>query len=85
MLMDSIRNDKPHNEAERCAKAAMVGIMGRMAIESGKRLTWDEALASEVELAPHLDQLQGLDSPAPVQPDASGRYPMPAPGQPGVV
>lgn len=80
LLMDAIRNDRPHNEAERCAKAAMVGIIGRMAIESGKRLTWDEALASDVELAPGLENIRDLDSPAPVLPDATGRYPIPVPG-----
>jgi len=29
--------------------------MGRMACESGKKVTWDEALASNIELAPGLD------------------------------
>ncbi|MBL9136359.1 MAG: Gfo/Idh/MocA family oxidoreductase [Verrucomicrobiales bacterium] len=85
LLMTAIREDKPYNEAERCAKASMVGILGRLAIESGKQITWDDALASNVELAPGLDQFQTLDSPAPVQPDASGRYPIPAPGQSGIV
>ena len=33
-------------------KAAMVGILGRMAAESGKMVTWDEAMASKLELAP---------------------------------
>lgn len=88
LFMDSIRNDKPHNEAERCAKAAMVGaVMGRMAIDAGKRLTWDEALASRTRAtrpAPS-EQIQGLDSPAPVQPDASSGCSMPVPGQAGVV
>ncbi len=85
LLMDAIRNDKPHNEAERCAKAAMVGILGRMALESGKMLSWDEALASEVELAPGLARIQSIDAPAPVQAGADGRYPLPVPGQPGMV
>jgi len=85
LLMDAIRNDKPYNEAERCAKAAMVGILGRLALESGKQLSWDDALASTVELAPGLEKVNGLDAPAPVQPDANGRYPLPVPGQAGVV
>ena len=37
LLFEAIRQDKPYNETERCAKAAMVGILGRMAAESGKR------------------------------------------------
>lgn len=85
LLMAAIRENKPHNEADRCARGAMVGILGRMAIECGKELSWDTALASEVELAPGLDRFENLDTPAPVKPDASGRYPLPVPGQPGIV
>ena len=61
------------------AKAAMTGILGRMAAESGKLVTWDEALASDLELAPGLDQLT-MESPPPVTPDAQGRYPVAMPG-----
>ena len=80
LLFDAIRNDKPYNETARCAKAAMTGILGRMAIESGKTITWDEALASNVELAPGLEKLTP-DSPPPVKPDAQGRYPLAMPGK----
>jgi myo-inositol 2-dehydrogenase / D-chiro-inositol 1-dehydrogenase len=79
LLFAAIREDKPWNETERCAKAAMTGILGRMVVESGKRITWDEAMASNVELAPGLDRLT-FDSPAPVLPDADGRYPIAMPG-----
>ena len=57
----------------------MVGILGRMAAESGQEITWDQAMASNVELAPGLDKLT-MDSPAPVMPDAQGRYPIAMPG-----
>jgi len=53
--------------------------MGRMAVGSGKRVTWDEALNSKIELAPGLDALT-LSSPAPAQPDAKGNYPIAMPG-----
>ncbi len=79
LLFDAIRNNKPYNEAERGAMGIMVGVLGRMAIESGQLLAWDEALGSEVELAPGLEQL-ALDSPAPVRADAQGRYPLAQPG-----
>ena len=79
LLFDAIRHDKPYNETERCAKAAMTGILGRMAVESGRQITWDEAFQSKVELAPGLDQMT-MDSPPPVQPDAHGRYPVAMPG-----
>ena len=58
----AIRQDKPYNETERCAKAAMAGILGRMAAESGKMITWDEAMASKLELAPGLDGTRWIRS-----------------------
>jgi predicted dehydrogenase len=79
LLFDAIRQDKPYNETERCAKAVLTSILGRMAAYSGQLVTWDQALASNLELAPGLDKLT-LDSPAPVMPDAQGRYPIPMPG-----
>ncbi len=79
LLFEAIRQDKPYNEAERCAYAALVGIMGRMAAESGNMVTWDEAMNSKIELAPGLDKLT-LQSPAPVRPDAAGHYPVAMPG-----
>lgn len=81
----AIRQNEPYNETDRCARAAMVGILGRLAVESGRQLSWDEALASEVELAPGLESVQSLDAAAPVQPDAQGRYPLPVPGVTPVV
>ncbi len=79
LLFEAIRQDKPYNETERCAKAAMTGILGRMAAESGKEITWDEALASNLELAPGLEKFT-MDSDPPVMPDAQGRYPVAMPG-----
>lgn len=80
LLFDAIRNDKPYNESERCAKAAMVAIMGRMAAHSGQLVTFEQAMASNLELAPGLDQWT-MGSNPPVMPDAQGRYPVSQPGQ----
>jgi len=79
LLFAAIREDKPYNETERCAYAAMTGILGRMAAESGKMITWDEALASNLELAPGLDNYT-MESDPPVKPDAEGAYPVAMPG-----
>jgi predicted dehydrogenase len=81
LLFAAIRNNEPYNETERSARSCMAAIMGRMACESGQLITWDEALASRVELAPGLEQISSLDGPAPVLPDANGRYPIAMPGQ----
>lgn len=80
LLFDAIRNDKPYNETERCAKSCFAAIMGRMACESGNQINWDDALASDLELAPGLDQLTDA-SAAPVMPDANGKYPVAMPGR----
>jgi predicted dehydrogenase len=79
LLFDAIRHDKPYNEAERCAKAAMAGIIGRMAAESGKEVAWDQAIQSNLELAPGLNEYS-MDSHPPVMPDAQGHYPIAMPG-----
>jgi predicted dehydrogenase len=79
VLFEAIRQDTPHNETECSAYAAMTGILGRMAAESGREVTWEEAMASELVLAPGLDDFT-MESDAPVMPDADGRYPVAMPG-----
>jgi predicted dehydrogenase len=79
LLFDAIRQDKPYNEAQRCAMAAMAAIMGRMAAYSGQRVAWEQALSSNLELAPGLESYT-WDSTPPVLPDKQGRYPIPIPG-----
>lgn len=78
-LLQSIRQDRPHNEARRAALANLADLMGRAAVHMGRVITWEEAMASNFQFCPHLDQLTE-DSPPPVQADAQGRYPVPVPG-----
>jgi predicted dehydrogenase len=80
LLFDAVRRDKPYNETERSAYAALTGILGRMAAESGQLVTWDEAMASNLELAPGLDNYD-MNSAPPVVPDNKGGYPVAMPGQ----
>jgi myo-inositol 2-dehydrogenase / D-chiro-inositol 1-dehydrogenase len=79
VLFEAIRKDLPHDEAETGAKATMTAILGRMATYSGRVVTWDEALASQLSLGP-LDPDPSWTSEPPTVPDASGRYPIPMPG-----
>ena len=79
VLFDCIRNDKPINETERCCRVTMVGILGRIAAETGQTVTWEQAMNSDTELAPNLDKLT-WDGDAPVMPDADGNYPIAMPG-----
>jgi len=80
LLFDAIRTNKPYNETQRSCNAAMAGILGRMAAESGQMITWKDAMASDLELAPGLDNFT-MDSDAPVMPDAQGNYPVAMPGK----
>ena len=78
-LIDAIRQDKPYNEVERGAIASLVTSMGRMAAHTGNVVTYDQMLNCEHELAPSVGNLN-MDSPAPLESDAEGRYPVPQPG-----
>jgi len=80
LFFDAIRNDKPYNEVERSAKSCLAAIMGRMACESGKLVTLEEAMASTLELAPGL-QNWTWDANTPPTADAKGHYPIAMPGR----
>lgn len=78
-LIAAIRADLPFNEVKRGVEASLVTSMGRMSAHTGRVVTFDEMLNCDHEFAPGLDRLTP-DSPAPLQPDAAGRYPVPRPG-----
>lgn len=59
-------------------KLGLIGCGGRMATYSGQEVRRDDAMASIQKLVP--DGLVDFTSPAPVQPDAEGRYPVAIPG-----
>jgi len=79
-LIDAIRRDKPYNETQRGAIASLVTSMGRMAAHTGQIVSYDDMLNCEHEFAPGVDGLT-MDSPAPLQADADGKYPVPMPGE----
>jgi hypothetical protein len=60
-------------------EASVVTSMGRMAAHTGQEITFEAMLNCEHEFAPGLDKLTSA-SPAPLQPDSNGRYPIPQPG-----
>jgi hypothetical protein len=51
--------------------------MGRMATYSGQLVNWEDAVASELRLAPAR---YALDAAPPTMPDAAGNYPVANPG-----
>ncbi len=75
-FIDSIRNDKPHNEAKRAVYADYTALMGRAAAHSNRIVTWDEITSSKFQFCDYLDNLS-YGSPAPVKADEEGYFPAP--------
>jgi predicted dehydrogenase len=67
------------NEGDYGAYSTMTSILGRMATYSGQEIAWDQALNLGDQLA-DTDSIQSLDSPAPVNPNEEGDYPVAVPG-----
>ncbi len=78
VLLDAIRNDRPHNETQRAAYANLAGLMGRAAVHSGKIITWEEALASNFLFCPNIDTLTAAQ-PRPGPSRRPGPLPRPRP------
>ena len=82
-LFKAIRtNAKDYNEAEYGAMSTMTAILGRLCTYSGKVITMDQALKSEVSIMP---KSFSFDAEAPINPNANGDYPIAIPGQSVVV
>jgi predicted dehydrogenase len=72
-LVESIRLDKKINQAEDLAYSTLVAILGREAAYTGKAISWDEIMASDLrygptkyELGPLPDYQEGV-APKPGQ------------------
>lgn len=81
-LFASIRAGKPYNEAEYGAMSSMTAILGRLCTYSGKEISMETALASEISLQPRE---YNFKTDAPVNPLADGTYPIAVPGLTKVV
>ncbi len=78
-LIEAITENKPHNEVPRAVQACLVANMGRMAAHTGQEITFDEILDCPHEMAPGVADFT-MKGPAPVMPNADGKYPVPNPG-----
>jgi myo-inositol 2-dehydrogenase / D-chiro-inositol 1-dehydrogenase len=77
-LVASILGAGPHMfDGDHGATSSMTAVMGRMATYSGQLVTWDEAVQSQLRLAPAR---YALDADPPVVPDAQGSYAAASPG-----
>lgn len=50
-LVKAIRNGEPINDVETHVQSVLMAIMGRMAAYTGKCVTWDEIMASDLDLS----------------------------------
>jgi predicted dehydrogenase len=51
-LVAAIRNNTPYNEAEGAAESTMVAIMGREAAYTGREITFEEMMNSDLKIGP---------------------------------
>jgi len=79
-FVDSIRNDKPHNEGTRAVHADYTALMGRAACHLNRMVTWDEVTSSSFQFSDDLDSLNE-DSPGPIQIGENGFFAAPEPGK----
>lgn len=81
-MVASIRSGNVIDDTEFGAKATLTSVMGRMATYSGRMITWDDAMNSTQKLVPDTFT---WNTPAPIQPDENGIYPIPVPGETNVL
>ncbi len=71
-LIESIRKNKPVNETKNVAYSTLTAIMGRESAYTGKNITWEEIMNSDLDLKPDG---YSMDTKPP-------NRPVPMPGQP---
>jgi hypothetical protein len=62
-LVTSIRKGEPFNEAENTALSTLMAVMGRVAAYTGREVTWDEMMGSDLRLGPQTYELGPLAWP----------------------
>ncbi len=76
-LFAAIRAGHSYNEGENGALSTMTAILGRLVTYSGKEVTFEEALNSDISIMP---EKFAWDANPPSLPDANGAYAIPTPG-----
>ncbi len=71
-LFQAIRTGKHINDGPRMVNSSMMAVMGRMSAQTGKEVTWEEAMAANEDLFPGEENLQWNQSYEP--------HPVPVPG-----
>ena len=76
-LFAAIRNNTPYNEGENGANSSLTAVLGRMVVYSGKEVTWEEALNSNIDTMP---KNLSWDADPPTKPNSNWEYQIPTPG-----
>jgi predicted dehydrogenase len=80
-LVTAIRTGKPINEAENTAISTMVAIMGRISAYTGKEVTYEEMMNSDLKLGPKVFEFGPVDVPKDVPIAGLAFVPEPAPAK----
>jgi myo-inositol 2-dehydrogenase/D-chiro-inositol 1-dehydrogenase len=83
-MFADLRAGRIPNEGEYGAKSTMTAILGRLCSYSGQKITWEQAINSNISLA-DVDNYHSMDDKAPIVPDANGAYEVPVPGKTKVI
>jgi len=65
-LVTSIRTNQAINEAFQIAESTLTGIMGRISAYTGKEVSWDEMMNSDLYLGPKTYTIGSVDIPKEV-------------------
>jgi predicted dehydrogenase len=79
-LFAAIRAGKSINCGDYMARSTMIGVMGQISCYTGKEVTWEQINQSDFYYPPKPEDCHDRMEP-PTKPDASGSYPVPAPGR----
>ncbi len=77
-LLEAVRTGKPIHRGKILAQSAMMCVLGQLAVFTGQRVTWKEAVDSRFAFLP-LGEITWQTEP-PVKPGPDGLYPVPVPG-----
>ena len=77
-MFAAIKNNTPFNEAENGAKSSLTAILGRMSTYTGKEISWEDALNSQLDTMP---KNLAWDAEPLVKPLSSGLYQLSVPGK----
>ena len=78
-FINSIRHDKPHNEAKRAVYADYASLMGRAAVHMNQIVTWEDVTQSDFAFCESPETLD-YDSQPPALANADGVFPAPHAG-----